>query len=253
MAKFFIHVGHGGTDPGAIGPTGLKEKDVALNLSKRIKILLEQHGQMVKLSRENDASIRSPEAARMANQWKADYVASIHFNSASNPKATGTETFAYSTTSKGKPLAEKVQNNLVSEIKLADRGVKYNNNFAILARPTAPAILVEVAFINNPREEALLKSDIFLNKVAIGIVKGLLEHINIPFSMGGISNNATSALTIMGGGNLGMQNQPSTWAKDAWEWCKREGIFDGTMPKENITREQVAVIIFRLHQQGRIK
>lgn len=252
MAKFYIHVGHGGKDPGATGPTGLKEKDVALTISKKIRDLLGNHGQTVNLSREIDMDLNSGVAANAANQWGADYVVSVHCNSASNPAATGTETFAYSTTSKGKPLAEKVQKNLVNEIKLANRGVKYNNKFVILARPTAPAILVETAFINNPREEALLKSDVFLNKIAIGIVKGLLEHINIPFSMGGIQNNKTN-INIVEGGNIGMQNQPSAWAKDAWEWSKREGIFDGTMPKENITREQVAVILFRLHQQGRLK
>ncbi len=190
-------------------------------------------------------------AANMANQWGADYVVSIHCNSASSPAANGTETFANSVTSKGKPLAEKVQRNLVNEIKLTNRGVKYAN-FAILSRTTAPAILVEIAFINNPREEALLKSDTFLNKATIGIAKGLLEHIGTPFSMSNIAN-VIPVTNVVEGGNLGMQNQPSTWAKDAWEWCKREGIFDGTMPKENITREQVAVIIFRLHQQGRIK
>ena len=54
MAKFFIHVGHGGKDSGAVGPTGLKEKDVALAIFKKIKVLLEKHGQTVKLSREVD-------------------------------------------------------------------------------------------------------------------------------------------------------------------------------------------------------
>jgi len=254
LAKFFIHVGHGGKDSGAVGATGLKEKDVTLNISKKIGVYLENHGQIVKLSREVDMDLNSGIAANMANQWGADYVISIHCNSATNPTATGTETFAYSTASKGKPLAEKVQRNLVNEIKLANRGVKYNNKFAILARPTAPAILVEVAFINNPREEALLKSDVFLNKIAVGISKGILEHISIPFSMGGIPDNIISTPTNnIEGGNVGMQNQPSVWAREAWDWCKREKIFDGTMPKDNITREQVAVIIFRLYQQGRIK
>jgi len=253
LAKFFIHVGHGGKDSGAVGATGLKEKDVTLNISKKIGVYLENHGQIVKLSREVDMDLNSGIAANMANQWGADYVISIHCNSATNPTATGTETFAYSTASKGKPLAEKVQKNLVNEIKLANRGVKYNNKFAILARPTAPAILVEVAFISNPREEALLKSDVFLNKIAVGISKGILEHISIPFSMSEVSNNIISTPTNIEGGNVGMQNQPSVWAREAWDWCKREGIFDGTTPKENITREQVAVIIFRLYQQGRIK
>lgn len=252
MAKIFIHEGHGGKDSGAIGPTGLKEKDVTLKIGLKLKELLETNNQTVKLARGGDMDLNSGVAATEANQWGSDYVISIHCNSAPNPAATGTETFANSPTAKGNLLAKAVHKSLVSEIKLPDRGVKYAN-FAILSKTIAPAILVETAFINNPKEEALLKSDVFLNKIAIGIVKGILEHIGIPFSMGGTKDNAISTPTNIEGGNLGMQNQPSTWAKDAWEWCKREGIFDGTMPKENITREQVAVIIFRLHQQGRIK
>lgn len=181
MAKTLIHVSHGGSDPGAIGATGLKEKDVALIVSKKVRDILVKHNQIIKLSRETDISQKSWVAADMANAWGADYVVSIHCNSASNPAATGTETFAHSPTSKGNAFAQSVQRNLVGEIKLPDRGVKYNNNFAILAKPKAPAILVEIAFINNPVEEALLRDDKFLDKVAIGISKGILEHLGVRY------------------------------------------------------------------------
>lgn len=182
MPKFFIPVGHGGRDPGAIGPTGIKEKDVVLEIAKKVKNILENHKQEVMLSRDKDIDVNSKIAADMANKWNADYVISIHCNSASNSNATGTETFAYSTKSKGNLLAQKVQKNLVEEIKLPNRGVKYNSSFHILAKPKAPAILVEVAFINNHKEEALLKDDLFLNKAATGIAKGALEHIGVPYT-----------------------------------------------------------------------
>lgn len=182
MAKVFIHEGHGNSDPGAIGATGLKEKDVNLKVAQKLETILKQHNQIVKLARGRDMDLKSYIAANMANQWGADYVISIHCNSASNPNATGTETFAYSTTSKGNQLAQSVQRNLVQEIKLPNRGVKYNNSFAIIAKPTAPAILVEIAFINNPREEALLRDDKFLDKVAVGIAKGMLEHMGIKYN-----------------------------------------------------------------------
>lgn len=181
MPKFFIHVGHGGRDPGAIGPTGLKEKDVVLEVSKKLKEILEKHKQEATLSREKDVDLNSALAANMAIGLNVDYVISIHCNSASNPTATGTETFAYSTASKGNVLAQRVQKKLVEEIKLPNRGVKYNKDFAILAKPKAPAILVEIAFINNPREEALLKDSSFLTKVATGIAKGVMEHIGVPY------------------------------------------------------------------------
>ena len=54
-------------------------------------------------------------------------------------------------------------------------------------------------------------------------------------------------------GGINMSQEPSDWAKDAWEWAKKEGIFDGTNPKEGITREQVATVIHRLFLQGKMK
>lgn len=181
MSKIFIHEGHGGMDPGAVGPTGLKEKDVTLKVAKKVEQILKTHNQEVILARGKDISLKSYNAANEANRLKVDYVVSIHCNSARNPNATGTETYAYSTTSEGSKLAQKVQKNLVNQIKLPNRGVKYNNQFAIIRKPYAPAILVEIAFINNPREESLLRDESFLDKAALGIAKGLLEHIGVKY------------------------------------------------------------------------
>lgn len=197
--KWFIHEGHGGKDVGAVGATGLYEKDVTLKVAKKLAKILEAHRQEVILARGKDVDLKSYDAANTANRLSIDYVVSIHCNSAPNSNATGTETFAYSTTSKGKPLAQLVQKNLVNEIKLPNRGVKYNSNFAILAKPTAPAILVEIGFINNPREEALLRDDKFLDKVAIGIAKGLLEHI-------GVKYNAIASIPTPKPANSGLQD-----------------------------------------------
>lgn len=181
MAKIFMHEGHGGSDSGAIGPTGLKEKDVTLKVAKKVELILKRHNQEVVLARGKDISFKSYNAANVANRLKVDYVVSIHCNSAGNINATGTETYAYSITSEGSKLADKVQRNLVNQIKLPNRGVKYNNKFAIIRKPYAPAILVEIAFINNPKEEVLLKDDKFLDKVAAGISKGILEHIGLEY------------------------------------------------------------------------
>ncbi len=234
MAKIFIHVGHGGKDSGAVGPTGLKEKDVALTISKKIKALLEQHGQAIKLSRETDMDLNSGVAANMANDWGADYVVSIHLNSASSSQATGTETFAYSTASKGKLLAEKVQKNLVSEIKLANRGVKYNSNWAILAKTKAPAILVEVAFINNPNEERLLRDDGFLDKATVGITKGILEHIGVKFVDGTVK--PTVGTPIM--------SKTKATVEQMQEWARKKGsnpLFVDLVPTFYVISERVGV------------
>ncbi len=210
--RYYLHVGHGGKDPGATGPTGLKEKDVALTISKKIKTLLKNHNQTVKLSREIDMDLNSGVAATEANQWGSDYVISIHCNSAPNPAATGTETFANSPTAKGNLLAKAVHKSLVSEIKLPDRGVKYAN-FAIIAKTKAPACLVEVAFINNPKEEALLKDDKFLDKVAVGIARGALEHAGVKYIAGATGSVVGTPII----------SKTKATIEQMQEWAKRKG------------------------------
>lgn len=175
-----LDAGHGGKDPGAIGATGTRESDFNLKIVNKMAGLLSRHDIEVKLTRTDDSYISLSDRVNFANNNKADYVISIHCNSASNPSATGTETFANSPTARGYLLAQPVHKALVQEIKLPDRGVKFAD-FTIIAKTKAPACLVEVGFINNPKEEALLKDDKFLDKVSVGIVKGLLQHIGINF------------------------------------------------------------------------
>ena len=56
-----------------------------------------------------------------------------------------------------------------------------------------------------------------------------------------------------GGNNMANKNTPSTWAKEAWEWAKKEGIMDGNRPKDNMTREEFATVIHRLHKAGKLR
>lgn len=176
QVKIFLHAGHGGTDPGAVGPTGLKEKDVTLKVCKKLKKVFEECGFNIILSRESDITQPSWQSVQIANKEKADYLISIHCNSATNPSATGTETFAWKKNTKSDKFAHAVQKELVSHIKLPNRGVKYGN-FSIISQAKMPAILVELAFINNPKEEALLKDDSFLAKAVDGIVQGFLNYL----------------------------------------------------------------------------
>lgn len=173
--------GHGGHDPGAVGPTGLREKDVALCIAEKVGSILKQHGITVQHTRQDDRFVELSNRAKIANDAKADFFVSIHLNSATNPAATGTETFAYRQGTTGDRLSKSIQDNLVKEIKLRDRGVKHAN-FTVLSRTIMPAALVEVAFINNPSEEMLLKEELFKNKAAIGIAKGILEFLEVRYT-----------------------------------------------------------------------
>lgn len=172
--KILIHPGHGGNDPGAIGPTGLKEKDVTLHVSLKLAAILKELGFDVLLARDKDATIKSYDAVVMANNAKADLLISIHCNSATNPMATGTETF-YSSP-KSKPFAEAVQKKLVENLNLTNRGIK-TGNFSIISKAKMPAILAELAFINNPVEEKLLRNTAFLDRAVQGLLEGIIDFI----------------------------------------------------------------------------
>jgi len=172
--KVFIHPGHGGTDPGAIGPTGLKEKDVTLHGALKLAAILKELGFDVLLARDKDTTIKSYDAVVMANNAKADLLISIHCNSATNPMATGTETYYNSPQSK--KFAEAVQKKLVRHLQLPDRGIK-TGNFSIISKARMPAILAELAFINNPVEEKMLRNSAFLDKAVQGLLEGIIEFI----------------------------------------------------------------------------
>ena len=174
--KIFIDPGHGGADPGAVGSSGLTESSVNLDVALRLGELLTESRQSVKYSKTTNISMTLAERARLANEWGANYFVSIHCNAAENSTAHGTETFCYRADTTAERLAKSVQNNLVSQIGLRDRGVK-TANFTVLRLTTMPAILVELAFISNPEEERLLSSNRFRQNCAIGIANGIMAFI----------------------------------------------------------------------------
>ena len=100
LARVVIDPGHGGKDPGAIGPTGLKEKDVVLKIAKRLKRILKSNIQCeVILTREDDRYLSLHERTAMANILKADLFISIHANASRKRRTSGIETYFLSPTS----------------------------------------------------------------------------------------------------------------------------------------------------------
>lgn len=176
--KVIIDPGHGGKDSGAIGLTGLKEKDVNWQIAVITAGELARHGIVVMFTRAGDERVSLDKRVKIANDAKADYFVSIHANSASNPRATGTETYAYAPGVEGDRLAHSIQRSLVQAIGLADRGVKYDT-LKVTRATNMPAVLVEVAFISNPDEEKLLKDNSFLEMAGTSIGKGILAHLGL--------------------------------------------------------------------------
>ncbi len=231
--KIYIDPGHGGNDPGAIGPTGLKEKDVNLNIAVNVGKILSRHGINAILTRQGDNRVELVDRVKMANDNNADCFISVHINSATNSAATGTETFAFPNSVLGTKLAGAVQKALVNEINLADRGVKHKD-FFVLKNTKMPAVLIEVAFINNPKEEKLLKDQNFLYQASMGISKGILAFLGVEYK----EEHDTS-------------DDISPWAKAAMEWAtdKEINLTDGSMPKEAVSLERLVTILYRYHNK----
>lgn len=133
--------------------------------------MLANAGHEVGYTRTLDKAVSLSDRAKMANSFNADLFVSIHCNSAKNKAANGVETFAYSQ-GKSNLIAKTVQNKLVQYLGLQNRGAK-TANFAVLRETNMPAILVELAFISNQAEEALLSNVSFQEKAAIAIFEGI--------------------------------------------------------------------------------
>ncbi len=176
-----IDAGHGGPEPGAVGKNGTKEKDITLDVAKRVAKLLESRGAKVIMTRSGDQDVGLYERTDKANKAKAGIFVSIHINAHTDPAIGGTSTYIYSGANdrtqatriaESDRLARYVQAELVKTLGLRDIGVK-SANFAVLRTANMPAILAELAFISNKPEEKYINTDVFKNGAAEAIVKGI--------------------------------------------------------------------------------
>ena len=182
-----IDAGHGGSDAGAIGPTGVTEKSVTLNIALRLQKLLEAEGATVYMTRTTDTEV-SPKGAKasdieelqarcdVANQANSDIFVSIHNDSFTNGAAKGTTGYYYARGSaKSRTLADDIRKAVIDELGTESRGTQ-SCNFYVVKHTDMPATLVEVAFISNPSEEKLLASDEGAQKAAQGIADGIADY-----------------------------------------------------------------------------
>lgn len=176
--KIVIDPGHGGKDPGAVGPSGIKEANVNLQVALKVADKLQRAGLSVKLTRTTDVFVDLQPRCGIANSWGADYFVSIHCNSAGTPQAYGTETYCYKFGGKGEILAKAIQAELIAATGRANRGVK-EANFYVLRETNMPAVLTELAFVSNPEEERLLASVAYQEKCALAIAKGIGKFIGV--------------------------------------------------------------------------
>ncbi|MBU2601947.1 MAG: N-acetylmuramoyl-L-alanine amidase, partial [Actinobacteria bacterium] len=174
--------GHGGSDPGATGVTGVLEKNVNLQLVLRVDVLLREAGVRTLLTRSTDVDVSLKQRTDIANNANANVFVAVHNNASGDPAANGIETFYWGTTSgtyseEGKLLAEAIQASLVAALGAKDRGARTHwSTLYVLDKSQMPAALTEVGFLTNPEEEAKLKDTAYLDRAAQAIAQGILAY-----------------------------------------------------------------------------
>lgn len=171
--KIFINAGHGGNDPGAVSKNKNKERDITRNVCSLLACKLIQNGYNVEYFQQEKSFT---EVSKAENTSNSDLFVSIHCNSAANEKAEGVEVLYYPTSAKAKKCAQQVQSELVNITKLKDRGIKARADLHVLKRTKAVAILVELAFLSNEKEEKFLieKPEMFVDGIYNGISKFII-------------------------------------------------------------------------------
>ena len=169
-----LDAGHGGHDTGAVGAKGTFEKDINLDIVLRAGKVLTAAGARVLYTRSDDTFIPLYDRPGLANTRGADIFISVHNNSTPT-RNSGSGTQTYFRTPQSIPLAAAMHEELVKALELRDGGVR-NGNYAVIRESKMPSVLLEIAFINNLKEEQLLNSPAFRQKAAEGILNGVRRY-----------------------------------------------------------------------------
>ena len=223
IARIVIDPGHGGHDTGTIGPTGLKEKDVVLEVALKLQKLIEEKaGAEVIMTRTNDTFIPLEERTAVANEKAADLFISIHANASRSRSARGIETYYLNLTSNPEALEVAARENattqesvhelqnLIKKIAMTEKveesqefatlvqreiysrlnaGRNQRNRgvkkapFVVLIGANMPSILTEISFLTNPYDERLLKKSDYREKIADALYRGIARYVD---KLGGV-------------------------------------------------------------------
>ena len=200
IRKIVIDAGHGGKDTGTRNDDyGLIEKNLVLDVSFRLKKLLERNGFQVKLTRRSDVFIPLEKRSEIANRYEADLFVSLHFNSAPSSEPSGFEAFAltpqHQPSTKYPEVTEKdterfpgndndpwnvlaayhFERALVQGIGGPDRGVK-RARFSVLKDLECPGVLLELGFLSHPKTARKVRSADFRQLLAESLCQGVLTY-----------------------------------------------------------------------------
>ena len=172
-----IDPGHGGKDPGAIAPTnGLQERQVNLSGSLILAEMLDDVGLDVRLTRKGNMFIPLDDRAAFANDSRAKLFVSIHADSAKSRLAKGPTLYIARGASKASIRAANAINRRLASVVVKTRGVK-RRNFRVLVNTKMPAVLVELGFLTNRAEAAMLADPNHRRRLARAIADGIVDYL----------------------------------------------------------------------------
>ncbi len=235
-----LDAGHGFDTRGNRSPdNSYYEHEFALDMSLRIKNFLEKYGVKVILTRPDQNNTSLSGRCNISNKHKADIFVSLHSNASGNgkewssPRGWAIYTYSSNVNAKCNKLAQCIINEVKNNnIYLFGNSPLRHENFYVLRNTQAPAVLIEHGFHTNKDDTLLLKNNIYRQKLAEFEAKGILNYLNIK-----ISENNTDTNTI---------DKADSFAQVAWDKATNLKIMDGTRPQDDITRQEIAVILDRL-------
>jgi N-acetylmuramoyl-L-alanine amidase len=197
FAVVVLDPGHGGQDSGAMCG-GVLEKDLTLDVARRIDRLLDSEGIATVMTRVGDTFVSLADRAALANRARNCIFVSIHFNEDNKPVASGVETYyaahqitagsflaswlpflwrplSNSPNPESQDLAGLIQEALVARTRAADRGVQARQ-FFVIANVTSPAVLIEGGFLTNKEDISKLASEDYRDQIAAAVTDGILRY-----------------------------------------------------------------------------
>lgn len=185
MSRLCFDYGHGGNDPGACY-NRRKESNEVLAIGKEVAKEVRRHGVIVDETRSTDTTLSLQQRSNYENKNNYDYFISFHRNAFKPEAATGVATYTYlNQDSRSKAMSDKIQAAIVN-IGFINRGVK-KANFHVLRETKAPAILIELGFIDNSKDNSVFdskKSDIIK-----AISKAILDQLGVTYKEESVSSN----------------------------------------------------------------
>ena len=178
-----IDPGHGGEDPGKVGVNDALEKDINLKIGEKLRVLLEDEGIQIIMTREDDFVPESKKEdlkkrVELINEVNPDIVVCVHQNSFTDQTVAGPQVFYHGSSEISKKIAQTLQEELWLVDEEHQRQIKGNENYYMLSQTEVPTIIVECGFLSNPSDAEKLITEEYQDQIAQAICAGITKWLD---------------------------------------------------------------------------